>query len=147
MSVSPEMMKLIGGGPAGPASAGSPPGAMPGAPATAGNPTQPPAAAPISRPQDKKGLKAAAVTNLNIAANMVEQAVTAFEPGSEEYNACLKVMTALSKVISKRDSGDLVPAEVMQMVRQMTQMGGGTDLQKQILQQMQQKPAPIPQQQ
>jgi len=48
-------------------------------------------------------------------------------------------------VIAKKDTSDLVPAEILQMVKRMPQMGGGTEVQKQLLKQMSQaraQPAP-----
>lgn len=76
------------------------------------------------------------MSNLHIAQNMVEQALTAFSPEDKEYKVCLKILTALAPMAAKNDSSDLVPAEVMRMVGQMPQMGGGTDVQRMILQQM-----------
>jgi len=69
--------------------------------------------------------------------NMIEEALPAFGSESDEGDACIKALGILRKIAGKRDSSDLVPAEVMQMVRQLPQMGGGTDVQRMILQQMQ----------
>jgi hypothetical protein len=146
MSVSPElmtqMMQQRGAGSAGGASA-SPPGA--GMPPGAGAPQGPgpPAAAPISKPQDKKGLKVAAMTNIHIAANMLEEALPAFGSESQEGQKILSALKVIGPLLAKRDSSDLVPAEILQMVKSLPQMGGGTNVQRQIMQQMaqgQQKP-------
>lgn len=99
---------------------------------------QSPHAAPISMPQEKAGLKEAANTNIHIAVNMLEEALPAFGSESPEGQKIMKALNMLSGMIAKRDSSDLVPAEVQQMVRQLTQVGGGTDIQKQIMQMMQQ---------
>lgn len=107
---------------------------------------KPPAAAPMSTPQDKKGLKAAARTNLHIALNMIEAAIPSYGSESEEGQALLGIAQKLGKLFGKRDSSDLVPAEVLQMVSQMPQMGGGTDQQRQIRQMMLQQGAKPPQQ-
>lgn len=96
----------------------------------------------MSGPQDKKGLKAAAQTNVHIAMNMLEEALPAFGSESEEGAAILKMLSMGGKLMGKKDSGDLVPAEVLQMVRRLPQMGGGTNVQQQIQQQMSQKQAP-----
>ena len=98
---------------------------------------QPPAAAPMSTPQEKKGLKAAAATNIHIAVNMLEEALPAFGSESQEGGKILAALKSLSSMVAKRDTSDLVPAEVLQMVRQLPQMGGGTQVQQQILKQMQ----------
>jgi hypothetical protein len=98
----------------------------------------------MSGPQDKKGLKAAAATNVHIAVNMLEEALPAFGSESSEGGKILAALKSLSSLVSKRDSSDLVPAEILQMVRRMPQMGGGTAAQQAILKQMQQ-PQPPPQ--
>lgn len=85
------------------------------------------------------------MSNLNIMSNMGEQALTAFEPSTPEYKAILKCLNILSPIIGNNDASDLVPAEVMRMVGQLPQMGGGTDVQRMILQQMKQGKQPAPQ--
>lgn len=107
-----------------------------------------PAASPMSQPQEKRGKQAAALVNLQIAQNMIEQAITVFDSGSPEYDACLKSLTILGKVAGKSEVGDLVPAQIARMVGQLPQAGGGTDMQKMIRQRMmqqQQQPQPQPQ--
>lgn len=99
----------------------------------------------MSTPQDKKGLKAAAATNLHIAVNMLEEALPAFGSESAEGAKILKVLSILSGLVGKRDSSDLVPAEVMQMVRRMPQSGGGSDMQRQILAMMRSEGSKPPQ--
>jgi hypothetical protein len=113
---------------------------MPGGPGASSG--QPPGAAPMSGPQDKKGLKAAAATNVHIAVNMLEEALPAFGSESPEGSKILAALKSLSSLVAKRDSSDLVPAEVLQMVRRLPQMGGGTNVQRQILQQMAGKQPP-----
>ena len=96
----------------------------------------------MSTPQDKRGLKAAAQTNVHIAVNMLEEALPAFGSESQEGGKILAALKTLSSMVGKRDSSDLVPAEILQMVRQLPQAGGGTDVQRAIMQQMQQKQPP-----
>jgi len=141
------MRAAMGGG-------AQPPSAMPGAggPAAQGAqapggvpPGQSPAAAPMSTPQDKRGHKAAAQTSVHIAVNQLEEALAAFGSESEEGGKILKALNTLASVIAKKDTSDLVPAEILQMVKRMPQMGGGTEVQKQLLKQMSQaraQPAP-----
>jgi hypothetical protein len=135
MSVPPQLMQQMmarGGG--APGGAPQPPGGAPGA--SAQGPTAP-AAAPVSKPQDKKGLKTAAMTNIHIAANMLEEALPAFGSESEEGQKILSALKVIGPLLAKRDSSDLVPAEVLQMVKSLPQMGGGSDVMKQLMQQMQ----------
>lgn len=99
----------------------------------------------MSTPQDKRGLKAAAQTNIHIATNMLEEALPAFGAESPEGGKILSALKILASLGAKKDTSDLVPAEILQMVRRMPQMGGGTGIQKQIIQQMaqaKQQPAP-----
>lgn len=144
MSVPPEIMKMmqgVGAGGAAPPTPGAQPSPqMPGAPGA----PQPnaPSGSPMSKPQDKKGLKAAAQTNVHIAMNMLEEALPAFGSESEEGQAILKMLGMGGKLMGKKDSSDLVPAEVLQMVRRLPQMGGGTNVQQQIQKMMQQKQPP-----
>lgn len=124
-----------------PGASGQPGGQPPTAGGEGGpsaNGAQPPRAAPMSTPQEKKGLKAAAQTNIHIAVNMLEEALPAFGAESSEGQAILDILKKLGRLFGKRDSGDLVPAELAHMVSRMPQMGGGTDLQKMIRQQMMQ---------
>jgi len=136
------------GGPAG--QSASPPGGGGQPQDAAGAHLQSPSGSPTPQPQEKKGLQAAAMANVTIMQNLAEQALTAFEPGHPVYKALLKCLNTLEPIAAKHDASDLVPASVMQMVGQLPQMGGGTDVQRMIMQQMQkpqgQHPGGAPQQ-
>lgn len=107
-----------------------------------------PGAAPMASPQPKEGQKEAARVNVHIAMNMLEQALPVFGSESKEGKAILKHLSGLSKDFGKDDASDLVPAEVMQLFKSLPQMGGGTDVQRMLQQQMQQAGKPQqPQQQ
>jgi hypothetical protein len=99
----------------------------------------------MSTPQDKRGVKAAAQTNIHIAVNMLEEALPAFGSESPEGAKILAALKSLGSMVAKKDTSDLVPAEVLQMVRRLPQMGGGTGIQQQIMKMMaqaKQQPAP-----
>lgn len=141
---------MMGGGGVGGAPIAGPPAQGPAAAPTlptpsnlggAGTPASP-AAAPLSSPQKKKGLQAAGLTNVHIAVNMLEEALPAFGSESDEGADILKALNILRKHIQKKDHSDLVPAEVLQMVSRLPQMGGGTQVQQQILQQLKQRQPP-----
>ena len=149
------MMQGGGGAPPSPPGSGAqPPSQMPGPGGPGAQdaqnpggtpPSQSPAAAPMSTPQDKRGLKAAAQTNIHIAVNMLEEALPAFGSESPEGAKIIKALNMLASMVAKKDSSDLVPAEILQMVRRLPQMGGGTEVQQQIMKQMaqaKQQPAP-----
>jgi hypothetical protein len=83
------------------------------------------------------------MTNVHIAANMLEEALPAFGSESQEGQKILSALKVIGPLLAKRDSSDLVPAEILQMVKSLPQMGGGTQVQQQIMRQMaqgQQKP-------
>ena len=128
MSVPPEILQRMTQG----AAQGAP-----DMPPTGGDWGQAPGGSPTPQPQEKKGLKLAAQSNLSIAQNMLEQALTAFGPEDKEYKVVLKCLTSLSQITAKSDASDLVPAEVMRMVNSLPQMGGGTDIQRMLRAQMQ----------
>jgi hypothetical protein len=151
MGVPQELMQKMmqgAGSPGGAAALGGAPPPMP--PGAEGGPAgqpppQSPAAGPMSKPQDKRGLKAAAATNLHIAANMLEEALPAYGSESPEGQKILKILSLIGGLVGKKDNSDLVPAEILQMVKRLPQMGGGTNIQQQIMKQMaqaKQQPAP-----
>jgi hypothetical protein len=141
MSVPPAVLQRMmaqrgGAAPATPPPTGGAPGA-PGGAIPGGAPgATPPQAAPMAAPQEKAGLKAAAMTNVHIAMNMLEEALPAFGSESKEGQKIMRALTVLGNIAGKRDSGDLVPAQVLQMVRQLPQAGGGTEVQKMLMRQM-----------
>lgn len=130
------------------AKAGAPaPGATPGAPTTPQPPgTSPtgmapqggaPMAAPMATPTPPAGRQETARAHVNIAMTMLEQALPAFGTQTPEGAAILKVLSSLAKDFGQKDSSDLVPAQIMEMVRGMPQMGGGSPVQQQLIKQMQ----------
>lgn len=135
MSVPPQLMRQMA------AQSGNPPAQAPQqGPASDAARTMPPAAAPFSTPQEKRGLKATAMSNVHIAMTLLEQALPDLGSETPEGQAVLKSLHGLVKIAAHRDNSDLVPAEVMQMVKQMPQMGGGTPVQQELIrQQMQQR--------
>lgn len=95
-----------------------------------------PMASPFPSPQDAKGSKAKAQVSLNIARNMIEQALMQFEANDEEYPKILKALNILTPLSSKQDSDNLIPSEVMALVGNLPQVGGGSDTQRQLMQQI-----------
>lgn len=86
-------------------------------------------------PEPKEGKREAARVNVHIAMNMLEQALPVFGSESKEGKNILKHLSGLAKDFGENDTSDLHPAEIKQMVGQMPQMGGGTDVQKMLMQQ------------
>lgn len=94
-------------------------------------------AAPMSTPTPPAGRQETARAHVNIAMTLLEQALPAFGTQTPEGGAILKVLSSLSKDFGQKDSSDLVPAQIMEMVRGMPQMGGGGPVQQQLIKQMQ----------
>lgn len=135
MSVPPDLMKqMLKQGGTAPGATPSPQG-----PASDGARQMPPAAAPFSTPQEKRGLKATAMANVHIAMTLLEQAIPDLGSETDEGQMVMKAVQGLGKLAGKRDNTDLVPAEVMQMVKQLPQMGGGTQIQQELARQQAQK--------
>ena len=130
MSVPPELLAKMqgGGGQAAPSPTPMPGGGMPG-----------PGGTPMSGPTKKEGNKEVAKVQVHIAMNMLEQALTAFGAESKEGKSVLKVLGGLSKDLGESDSSDLVPAQIMEMVKGTPQMGGGNEMQQQLMKMMQQQ--------
>lgn len=122
MSVPPEILAMMQGGGGG-AQGGQPQPQMPPSGAeTAGAPM----GSSMVTPQPKKGLDAAARTNVHIAMNMLEQALPHFGSESEDGEIILKVLTKLAAKFGKSDDQELVPAQIMQLMRNEPSMGGMT---------------------
>lgn len=113
---------------------------MPGAaPGGAAGVEKPGPTGPMPMPQDKEGLKEAARINVHIAMNMLEQALPVFGSETKEGKAILKHLSGLGKDFGDSDTSDLHPAELRQLVGAMPQAGGGSEVQKMLMQQAQQK--------
>ena len=140
MSVPPNLMKQMI------AQQGAPTGAPTPGPASDAARTMPPAAAPFATPQEKRGNKATALANVNIAFTLLQQAIPDLGADTPEGQTIIKAVQSIGKLTTDRDNSDLVPAEIMQMVKQMPQMGGGTPMQQELMRQMaqanQRPPAP-----
>ena len=134
-------MKLMagGGGKAGPAM--NSPAAQPGAPGAA-QPGAAPGGSPMSTPQPGAGEKQSAMVNVSIAMDLLEQTLPALGSESEEGQAVLNVLGALSKKFghTKAKSQELVPAELMQLMSSLPQAGGMSPEAKA----MGGKPMPVP---
>ena len=120
----PELMKLVQGG--------TPPGgagmaAQGPTPAQAGAPgNQAPAGAPMQTPQSPAGAQASAKVNITMARDLLEHSLPAFGSETEEGKAILSAIGALGKKFGAdmKRSGDLVPAEITQLLQSLPQAGG-----------------------
>jgi hypothetical protein len=123
MSVpSDQLMQLVNGG-----MKGSPPAPVSAPGLEAAQPQgSAPVSAPMSTPEPKQGEKQNAMINISLAQDLLEQTLPAIGSETEEGAVILDVLSKLSKKFgaAARKSKELVPAELMQMMQNLPQMGG-----------------------
>ena len=126
MSVPPDkLMELMRGSQA---AAGTP---TPVPEATAGamsDAETPPMASPMSTPEPKMGSKEAALINISMAMDLLEQSLPAFGSESAEGQKALNAIRQLSGLIGPRKSktNELQQSEILQMLQTLPQAGGAT---------------------
>ena len=124
MSVPPDkLMELMSKGQA---SAGSPaPEPTPGAMSDA---ETPPMASPMSTPEPKMGSKEAALINISMAMDLLEQSLPALGSESAEGQKALNAIRQLSGLIGARKgkTNELQQSEILQMLQTLPQAGGAT---------------------
>ena len=124
----------------GPKSAGAPAPMpqMPAAPMT--DAETPPLAAPMSTPEPKMGSREAAMINIGMALDLIEQSLPALGSDSEEGKKALDAIRVLNGMMGPRKgkTNELQQAEILQMLQSLPQAGGATPEGRAIAQ------APIP---
>ncbi len=126
MSVPPDMMaKMMAGG------AGGPPGAPPGAKPPGASPPAPggaPAGGPMSTPQPKAGQTQAAMVNVEMSIQLLEQSMGMFPLESPEKTALVDAHKVLVKAFgaSRAKTAELIPAELTQLMQTIPGAGGGS---------------------
>jgi hypothetical protein len=87
-----------------------------------------PMASPMSTPEPKMGTKEAAMVNLSMAMDLIEQSLPALGSESEEGQKALSVLRVLSGVLGpKKDkANDLQRSEILQLLQTLPQAGGAT---------------------
>lgn len=106
-----------------------------------------PAGAPMSAPQKKDGERETARVKIHVAINMLEAALPAHGAESKEGKVILSVLSKLANTFGDSNASDLVPAELMEAVKNAPQMGGGGEMQKKLAALMRgggQQPQPMP---
>lgn len=124
----------------GPRSAGTP-APMPQAPAAPMTDAEtPPIAAPMSTPEPKMGSREAALINIGMAMDLIEQSLPALGSETEEGKKALDAIRNLTTVMGPRKAktNELQQAEILQMLQSLPQAGGASPEAKAIAQ------APIP---
>jgi len=88
----------------------------------------PPMSAPMLTPEDKNGDQANAKVNVQMAMDLMQQALTAFGAESKEGKRILDVLTSLAQVFGETEgkTRELIPAEIMQMIQSLPQTGAAS---------------------
>jgi len=98
-----------------------PPGAMSDA-------ETPPMSAPMSTPEPKMGNKEAAMINIGMAVDLLEQSLPAFGSESPEGQKALAAIRQLSGLMGprKNKTNELQQSEILQMLQTLPQAGGAS---------------------
>ena len=88
----------------------------------------PPMASPMSTPEPKMGTKEAALINISMAMDLLEQSLPAFGSESVEGQKALNAIRQLSGLIGPRKgkTNELQQSEILQMLQTLPQAGGAT---------------------
>ena len=91
-------------------------------------PEPPPMASPMSTPEPKMGNKEAALINISMAIDLLEQSLPAFGSVSEEGKKTLNAIRALSGLIGQKKgkTDELQQSEILQLLQTLPQAGGAT---------------------
>ena len=100
----------------------------------------PPISSPMSTPEPKMGSKEAAMINLGMAMDLLEQSLPALGSESEEGQKALRAIQTLNGILGQRKAktNELQQSEILQMLQELPQAGGAAPEAKAIQQ------APIP---
>lgn len=117
-----DIMALMQGAGAG----GATPGGIAVGEAPPGGP--PPMPTPMSTPEPKAGVREAALVNISMALDLIEQALPALGSESMEGKKALSALANLTSVLGpkKQRAGELQNAEILQLLQNLPQAGGGT---------------------
>ena len=88
----------------------------------------PPMPTPMSTPEPKAGVREAALVNISMALDLIEQALPALGSETDEGKKALSALSTLTAVLGpkKQRAGELQNAEILQLLQNLPQAGGGT---------------------
>lgn len=88
----------------------------------------PPMASPMSTPEPKMGSKEAAMINVGMAMDLLEQSLPALGSESEEGQKALAAIRSLTGLMGprKNKTNELQQSEILQMLQTLPQAGGAT---------------------
>ena len=118
---------------------GAMPAGAPGSPAMSDAET-PPMSSPMSTPEPKMGSKEAAMINVGMAMDLLEQSLPALGSETEEGQKALNAIRVLNGILGQRKNktNELQQSEILQMLQTLPQAGGASPEGKAMAQ------APIP---
>ena len=123
MSVPPDkLMELIG------KQQGNPAEAPPPDTVSMSDPSTAPMSAPMSTPEPKMGNREGAMVNISMAMDLIEQALPSLGSESIEGQKALAAIRSLTGLIGprKQKTNELQQSEIIQMLQNLPQAGGGT---------------------
>lgn len=109
---------------------GAPPGdaGAPIAPGADSEPPQTPMPSPMMTPEPKTGQREAALINVSMALDLIEQSLPAVGSTTPEGRKLLQVLGSLTSILGakKQKAQDLQSAEILQLLQNLPQAGGGS---------------------
>lgn len=93
-----------------------------------------PMASPMSTPEPKNGQREAALVNVSMAMDLIEQSLPAIGSETPEGQKLISALNGLTAVLGpkKQKAGELQQAEIMQLLQNLPQAGGGAPGARQI---------------
>ena len=97
-------------------------------------PESPPMASPMSTPEKQQGTREAAMINVSIALDLLDQSLPALGAESEEGQAILEASRKLGGLLGgkRNQTGELQQSEILQMLQTLPKAGGMTPESKAI---------------
>jgi hypothetical protein len=121
-----ELMALMAKAPGG--ATDVPAGEMPLPGQETSDPPSPPMASPMTTPEPKAGMREAALINISMALDLIEQSLPAVGSTTPEGKKLLSALNSLTGLLGpkKQRVGELQNAEILQLLQNLPQAGGGT---------------------
>ena len=100
----------------------------PDGPAGMSEPSAPPMAAPMSTPEPKMGNREAALINVGMAMDLLEQSLPALGSESPEGQKVLSAIRTASSILGQRKAktNELQQSEILQLLQSLPQAGGAS---------------------
>jgi len=91
-------------------------------------PEAPPMASPMSTPEKQMGTREAAMINISIALDLLDQSLPAVGAESEEGKAIMEASRKLGGLLGgkRNETGELQQSEILQMLQTLPKAGGMT---------------------